>query len=51
MQDAGALVVNVARPDDTKEIPPLLLTKSDGGYLYGTTDLATIDDRVEMGVG
>ncbi|MEE9534215.1 MAG: arginine--tRNA ligase, partial [Acidimicrobiia bacterium] len=33
------------------EIPPLLLTKSDGGYLYGTTDLATVDHRVEMGVG
>ncbi|MGI9649066.1 MAG: arginine--tRNA ligase [Acidimicrobiia bacterium] len=50
-EDAGALIVEVEEPDDTKEIPPLLLTKSDGGYLYGTTDLATIDDRVEMGVG
>ncbi|MBT8248440.1 MAG: arginine--tRNA ligase [Acidimicrobiia bacterium] len=50
VEDAGALIVEVARPDDTKEIPPLLLTKSDGGYLYGTTDLATIDDRVAMGI-
>ncbi len=42
----GALVVDVAREDDKKEIPPLLLVKSDGAALYGTTDLATIVDRV-----
>lgn len=50
VEDAGALIIPVAEPEDTKDVPPLLLTKSDGGYLYGTTDLATIDDRVEMGV-
>jgi len=50
VEDAGALIVDVVEPEDTKEIPPLLLTKSDGGYLYGTTDLATIDNRVAMGV-
>jgi arginyl-tRNA synthetase len=44
--DGGALVVDVAEPDDKAEIPPLLLTKSDGAYMYGTTDLATIDYRV-----
>jgi arginyl-tRNA synthetase len=43
----GALVVPVAREDDKKEIPPLLLVKSDGAALYGTTDLATIVDRVK----
>lgn len=42
----GALVVPVQQPGDDKEIPPLLLLKSDGGYLYATTDLATIDQRV-----
>ena len=41
------LIVDVAEPDDTKEIPPLLLVKSDGGYLYGTTDLATVEERVD----
>lgn len=41
----GALVVDVARPDDSKEIPPCLILKSDGGSLYQTTDLATIIDR------
>ncbi|MBT8216171.1 MAG: arginine--tRNA ligase [Acidimicrobiia bacterium] len=49
-EDAGALIIDVAEEADTKEVPPLLLTKSDGGYLYGTTDLATIDNRVAMKV-
>jgi arginyl-tRNA synthetase len=43
----GATVVDVAEEADTKEIPPLLLAKSDGAYLYGTSDLATIEDRIE----
>lgn len=43
----GAVVVDVAQPDDAKELPPLLLTRSDGSYLYSTTDLATIEMRVE----
>jgi len=42
----GALVVPVAEPTDKKEMPPLILVKSDGAVLYGTTDLATIIDRV-----
>ena len=42
----GALIVPVAEPGDRKEIPPLMLLKSDGAVLYGTTDLATIVDRV-----
>lgn len=44
--DEGALIVDVAEPADTKEVPPLILVKSDGAVLYGTTDLATIVDRV-----
>lgn len=42
----GALIMNVTEESDTKELPPLILVKSDGGVLYGTTDLATIDQRV-----
>jgi arginyl-tRNA synthetase len=42
----GALVVPVARDDDKKPMPPLILLKSDGAVLYGTTDLATIIERV-----
>lgn len=43
----GALVVPVAEPGDKKELPPLLLVKSDGAVLYGTTDLATIVGRIQ----
>jgi arginyl-tRNA synthetase len=42
----GALVVPVAKDDDKKPLPPLILVKSEGGVLYGTTDLATIIERV-----
>ncbi|HTT83605.1 MAG TPA: arginine--tRNA ligase [Rhizomicrobium sp.] len=42
----GALIIPVGEPDDRKEIPPLILLKSDGAVLYSTTDLATIIDRV-----
>ena len=43
----GAVVVDVAAPDDKNEIPPLLMAKSDGATLYTTWDVATIEDRVE----
>lgn len=46
-ESQGALVVDVSAPDDKKEIPPLMLLKSDGAVLYGTTDLATIEQRVQ----
>jgi len=41
----GAVVVHVAEEDDKKEMPPLILQKSDGAVMYGTTDLATIEIR------
>jgi arginyl-tRNA synthetase len=47
-QSEGALVVQVARDDDKKPMPPLILVKSEGGVLYGTTDLATIIERVRQ---
>ena len=46
VEDQGALIVRVERPDDKKEIPPLILVKRDGAAMYSTTDLATIVDRV-----
>jgi arginyl-tRNA synthetase len=46
VMDEGALIVPVAEESDTKEVPPLILLKSDGAVLYGTTDLATIVERV-----
>jgi len=45
-ESEGALVVHVARDDDKKPLPPLILVKSEGGVLYGTTDLATVIERV-----
>ena len=45
-QDAGAYIIPVQQADDKMEIPPLMLCKSDGGFLYSTTDLATITERV-----
>ncbi len=45
----GAIVVQVGKDDDKTEMPPLLLTRSDGSYLYSTTDLATLDHRIEEG--
>ncbi|MFV0275104.1 MAG: arginine--tRNA ligase [Bacilli bacterium] len=40
--DDGAQII-----DTTENIPPLILVKSDGSYLYSTTDLATIYNRVK----
>lgn len=45
--DQGALIVDVAEPDDKKEVPPCMILKSDGASLYTTTDLATIVQREE----
>ncbi len=42
----GALIVEVQKETDQKEMPPLIFQKSNGAYLYGTTDLATIYERV-----
>ncbi len=44
-ESEGALVVDVAKDTDTKEIPPCMILKSDGASLYTTTDLATLLDR------
>ena len=58
VEDAGARVVHVARPGETRKRkladgsvieapspPPLLVISSEGSAMYGTTDLATILDR------
>ena len=42
----GAIVIDVAKEDDTLEYPPMMLVKSNGGASYQTTDLAGIFDRV-----
>lgn len=43
----GALIIRLAKEDDKKPMPPVILEKSDGGFTYHTTDIATIKMRVE----
>jgi arginyl-tRNA synthetase len=43
--DQGAWIIRVARDEDKRDLPPLLLVSSEGSAMYGTTDLATILQR------
>ena len=43
--DQGAEIVRVARNDDKRDLPPLLVVSSEGSAMYGTTELATVLDR------
>ncbi len=47
-EDDGAVIVPVAQEGDKKEMPPLILYKRDGAVMYGTTDLATIVERMNL---
>lgn len=42
----GAKIIRVARDDDNKKVPPIMLLTSEGSVGYHTTDIATILDRV-----
>ena len=42
----GATIIDVKEETDKKEIPPVMLLKSDGGVLYDTTELATLYSRI-----
>lgn len=44
----GALVVDVKKDSDNKPMPPFMFKKSNGGYLYDSTDLATIYERKKL---
>ncbi len=46
-ESEGALIVRVDLPDDNREWPPLILLSRAGGFLYSTTDIATVEMRVE----
>ena len=46
-ESEGALIVDVANDEDKKPMPPLLFKKSNGACIYATTDLASIEQRVE----
>lgn len=45
VESEGAKVIEVQEPTDTKEIPPLILIKSNGAVSYEATDLAAIWER------
>ena len=47
VQSEGAWVIPVAEEGDKKEVPPMILVKSDGSAIYATTDLATMVQRVQ----
>ena len=46
VQSNGAWVIPVALEGDKKEVPPMILIKSDGSAIYATTDLATMVQRM-----
>jgi len=47
-ESQGARIINVKEENDEREMPPLLLIKSNGGASYETTDLACIWGRVKL---
>jgi arginyl-tRNA synthetase len=47
VESDGAIVVPMDDGTSNKPQPPVILQKSDGGYTYAATDLATIAQRVE----
>ena len=47
VQSEGAWVIPVTEEGDKKEMPPMILVKSDGSSIYATTDLATIVQRMQ----
>lgn len=42
----GAWVIPLEQENSNKPLPPLMMIKSDGGYLYASTDLAALEERV-----
>lgn len=46
-ESQGALAVFFEKERDGEKLPPFLVRKGDGGFLYATTDLAAILYRVE----
>lgn len=45
-ESEGAMVVDVAEEGDKITVPPIIIQKSDGSYIYATTDLATLIQRM-----
>ncbi len=45
--DSGAQIIPLGKSAGGNDLPPLIMVKSDGAVMYGATDLATIEERVE----
>ena len=45
-ESEGAIVVEIPKIGNKKNKVPLMIRKSDGGYMYGTTDMAALNHRV-----
>lgn len=45
--DDGAEIIRLGQSKSGNDLPPLIMVKSDGAVMYGATDLATIEARVE----
>ncbi len=48
VKDQGALIVPIVDAEGEPTMPPLILRKSDGAVMYGTTDLATLYERIVL---
>lgn len=47
IEDDGAKIIDVKEEGDKIELPPCMIQKRDGAYLYATSDLGTIWQRVK----
>ena len=45
-ESEGAIVIEIPKIGNKKNKVPLMIRKSDGGYMYGTTDMAALNHRV-----
>lgn len=45
--DDGAQIIPLGKSKGGNDLPPLIMVKSDGAVMYGATDLATIEERVD----
>ncbi len=46
-ESRGAIAIFFRKPDGSDELPPFLVRKGDGGFNYGTTDVAGLIYRIE----